>query len=189
MENTEVTKVPFETVRIPDNTKFIGEEVLVSDGVDGTRIVVSIDGHVTSDRTVAPKNAVIYYGTKEVEDDFTSEPPQEEPEKQPPVNTETVTNPSQPITTPDFNQPQGRLEQSSVNLMETSSMNSPVLKKAALEFARLLVFALPGFLITVLTNNPELGGSLGATILLVLKSVDRAIHEDKTNDIKGLLPF
>ena len=66
MENTEVTKIPFEVNRIPDGDKPVGEEVVVQDGVDGTRTVVTVDGHITSDRTVAPKNAVIYYGTKEV---------------------------------------------------------------------------------------------------------------------------
>lgn len=68
-------------------------------------------------------------------------------------------------------------------------MNKAVLKKAGLEFARLLVFSIPGLLITVLTNNPELGGTSGGLILAVLKSYDRGVHEDKTNNVKGLLPF
>lgn len=68
-------------------------------------------------------------------------------------------------------------------------MNTVVLKKAALEFARLVVFALPGILIAVLTSNPELGGAYGALILGILKSIDRGIHEDKTTEAKGLLPF
>jgi len=68
-------------------------------------------------------------------------------------------------------------------------MNAVALKKAALEFGRLLVFALPGLLITVLSNNPELGGSVGVLLLAVLKSVDRGIHENPSTDAKGLLPF
>lgn len=68
-------------------------------------------------------------------------------------------------------------------------MNAQAFKKAALEFARLVVFAIPGLLITVFTNNPELGGSAGALILAVLKSVDRGIHENPSTDAKGLLPF
>lgn len=68
-------------------------------------------------------------------------------------------------------------------------MTSTVLKKTGLELARLLVFALPGLLITVMTNNPELGGSLGTVILALLKSIDRGIHEDKSTTSTGLLPF
>lgn len=68
-------------------------------------------------------------------------------------------------------------------------MTSAVLKKAGLELARLVVFALPGLLITVMTNNPTLGGSLGTVILALLKSIDRGIHEDTSTSAKGLLPF
>lgn len=67
MENTEITKIPFEVNRIPDSTKPVGEEIVVQDGVYGTRTIITFDGSITSDRTIAPKNAVVYYGTKEDE--------------------------------------------------------------------------------------------------------------------------
>ncbi len=68
-------------------------------------------------------------------------------------------------------------------------MTKEVLQKGALEFMRLVIFAIPGVLITVITNNPELGAGYGAIILGVLKSIDRGIHEDKTTPVNGLLPF
>lgn len=107
MENTEVTKIPFETTRIPDSSRAVGDDIVVSDGVDGTRTVVTIDGHVTSDRTIAPKNAVIYVGTRE-DDEITPDSPQDETAKQPSENVEVDTNPSEPVTTPNPDQQQGR---------------------------------------------------------------------------------
>ena len=107
MENTEVTKIPFETTRIPDSSRAVGDDIVVSDGVDGTRTVVTIDGHVTSDRTIAPKNAVIYVGTRE-DEEITSEPPQDETAKQPSENVEVDTNPSWYVPTPNLYQQQGR---------------------------------------------------------------------------------
>lgn len=204
MENTEVTKIPFETTRVPNGDKPKGYEEVISDGVDGTRTVVTVDGHVTSDRTIAPRNQVVYFGTKEEGEDTdsissgraedsvisnskeavsTPERPQEETTKDTPKTEGVDTNSLIPPSVDVSIQPQGRFS----NIKD--NMNSTALKKAALEAGRLLVFAIPGILITVLTNNPEFGGSLGATILLVLKSIDRGIHEDKTNDVKGLLPF
>lgn len=205
MENTEVTKIPFETVRVPNGDKPEGFEEVISDGIDGTRTVVTIDGHVTSDRTVAPRNQVIYYGTKSDGEDAdsissgnaadpvvhnttetvsTPESPQEETQKDTPEKVEEDKDTSSTPSTSNSNQSQGRL-----NEKGAFSMNTPGLKKAALEAVRLLVFAIPGILITVLTNNPELGGSLGGTILLILKSLDRGIHESPSTPVKGLLPF
>lgn len=63
------------------------------------------------------------------------------------------------------------------------------LKKALKEFGRLLVFAIPGILIQVFTDNPALAASYGATILVVLKSVDKYIHTDPNTNLIGLLPF
>jgi hypothetical protein len=185
MEDTEVTKIPFEVNRIPDSTKPVGEEIIVQDGVDGTRTVVSIDGHVTSDRTIAPKPSVVYYGTLEEENVSTSELPQEETPEQPTPNVEVDKDSFVPPITGYLNQSQGRFSENK----EILGMNVTTLKKAGLEFARLLVFAIPGLLITVLTNNPELGGSAGTIILALLKSVDRGIHEDKSTPSTGLLPF
>lgn len=109
MENTEVTKIPFETTKIPDSSRAVGDDIVVSDGVDGTRTVVTVDGHVTSDRTIAPKNAVVYVGTRE-DDEITPEPPQEEPEKQPPVVVEPTPNPPTDPKDDDLNQLQGRFD-------------------------------------------------------------------------------
>lgn len=211
MEKTEETVIPFETVRVPDGDKPKGFEQTISDGVDGKRTVTySENGQVLSDRTKHPKNKVVYYGTKEegektdslssgtasdatqgnsTQTVSTPERPQEESEKQPPENDESDKDSFVPAETYKSNQSQGRLSQLGGKLKEMFNVNVQALKKAALEAGRLLVFAIPGILITVLTENPELGGSLGATILLVLKSIDRGIHEDKTTPSTGILPF
>lgn len=185
MEETTVTKIPFEINRIPDNTRFVGEEIVVQDGVNGTHTVTTVDGHVTSSRTVAPKNSVVYYGISEREDVSTHEPPQEEIKKHTPENVEVNEDSFIPTKSPKSHQPQGRLSQTK----EIFNVNVTTLKKVALEAGRLLVLAIPGILITVLTDNPGLGGSVGATILLVLKSLDRGIHEDKSTASTGILPF
>jgi len=71
---TVVTDVPFETTRIPDPSKLIGEEVIVNDGVLGKRTIVTrvtytngveTNRSVVSDKTTIPTNKVIYFGTKE----------------------------------------------------------------------------------------------------------------------------
>ena len=90
-----------------------------------------------------------------------------------------------PTKSPKSHQPQGSFLQTK----EIFNVNVTTLKKVALEAGRLLVLAIPGILITVLTDNPGLGGSVGATILLVLKSLDRGIHEDKSTASTGILPF
>jgi hypothetical protein len=108
--------------------------------------------------------------------------------EQPSLNAEVDTlSPSVPET-PNPVQPQGR-DTEDGGITKETNMNVTALKKAALEAARLLVFAIPGILITVLTDNPSLGGSLGGTILLILKSLDRGIHENTATPVKGLLPF
>lgn len=53
---------------------------------------------------------------------------------------------------------------------------------------RLVVFALPGGLITLLTSDPSLGFGYGVPILALLKFVDKYIHESPSK-LKGLLPF
>lgn len=185
MEDIEKTVIPFETTRIPDSAKPVGEEVVVEDGVDGVRIVTRVGGQIVSDKTTHPKKRVIYFGTNEI----TSDVPQEESPEQTPLNTEVDTLPPLVPTTPNSDQYQGRdTEYVGKNKLGVT-MNVDTLKKAGLEFARLLVFAIPGILITVLTANPELGGSLGATILLVLKSIDRGVHESDATPKTGLLPF
>lgn len=68
-------------------------------------------------------------------------------------------------------------------------MNKTKLIAAGKEALRILVFALPAILIQVFTDNPALAGTYGGTILLILRSWDKAIHEDKSTETKGLLPF
>lgn len=189
MEEKEVINIPFETTRVPFGDKPEGFEEIIEDGVDGNRTIVRVDGQIVSDKTKHPKNKVIYYGTKQVEDVSTPEPPQGSVEIQPPVNTQVDSNSFVPPITGYRENHQGRFSQLGGKIKEVLNINTTALKKAALEAGRLLAFSIPGILITVLTDNPELGGSLGATILLVLKSIDRGIHEDKTTPAQGLLPF
>lgn len=207
MSKTEETTIPFETVRVPNGDKPKGFEQVITDGVNGLRTVTySDDGQILSDRTKHPRNKVVYFGTKEegeqsdslstgdaddatqgnsTETVSTPESPQEETKKDSPEKDETDEDSFKPAETYKSHQSQGGF----VNIKGISNMNLDTLKKAALEAGRLLVLAIPGILITVLTDNPELGGSLGATILLVLKSLDRGIHEDKSTESNGILPF
>lgn len=60
--------------------------------------------------------------------------------------------------------------------------------KTLKEFARLLIFALPAILIQLLTNDPALAGQYGVSALILLKTLDKAIHEGN-NQYKGILPF
>jgi len=68
-------------------------------------------------------------------------------------------------------------------------MNKETIKKALLEAGRLVVLAIPGILIQVVSNDPALAASYGGIILLILKSLDRGVHESKTTDATGVLPF
>lgn len=210
MADTTETVIPFETVRVPNGDKPKGYEEVISDGVDGKRTVTkNEDGQVTSDRTEPARNQVIYFGTKEDGEDgdtlstgtagdatqgnstetvSTPDSPQEETSKDTPENRETDKDSFVPPITGYSNQSQGRFSGLRA-LFNGDNMNLVALKKAALEAGRLLVLAIPGILIAVLTDNPELGGTLGATILLVLKSIDRGIHEDPATKANGLLPF
>ena len=61
----------------------------------------------------------------------------------------------------------------------------PMLK----ELGRLVVFSLPGALILLLTENPELAGQYGIAILFVLRAVDKGLHESEEVKVKGLVPF
>lgn len=207
MSDTEETTIPFETVRVPNGDKPKGYEEVISDGVDGKRIVTrNEDGQLVSERVTPAKNEVVYFGTKEEGEDgdtlssgtagdetisqsiepvSTPEPPREQTEKETYQNGDTHKYEPLVSATDDSIQQQGRFSENK----EIFNMNSVALKKAALEAARLVVFALPGILITVFTDNPSLGGSLGGTILLILKSLDRGIHESPATPVKGLLPF
>lgn len=57
------------------------------------------------------------------------------------------------------------------------------------EILRLAVFALPGALILLLTQSPEIAGQWGVPILFLLRAVDKGIHETETVAAKGLVPF
>jgi hypothetical protein len=216
MSKTTEEKIPFETVRVPDGTREVGDELNVSMGVDGKRITTTDDsGNVTSVKVTPAKNEVIYFGTKEKGEDSDvlstgtagdvtqgnstesvssdsneskgedASSASESDEKEDPKKEESDEDSFKPAESYKPHQSQGGF----VNIGAFKSVNTTALKKAALEAGRLLVLAIPGILITVLTDNPELGGSLGATILLVLKSLDRGIHEDKSTASTGILPF
>lgn len=72
-------------------------------------------------------------------------------------------------------------------------MNTERLKLAALEFGRIVVLALPSFLVGLaiqyLTKNPELSTGVGAFVLTALKAYDRGTHEDPTTKSTGIVPF
>ena len=57
------------------------------------------------------------------------------------------------------------------------------------EIARLVVFSLPGALILLLTNSPELAGIFGVPILYILRAVDKGIHDNPEVKSNGLVPF
>lgn len=57
------------------------------------------------------------------------------------------------------------------------------------EIGRLIVFSLPGALILLYTENPELAGAWGLPILYILRAVDKAIHESQDTKAQGLVPF
>lgn len=57
------------------------------------------------------------------------------------------------------------------------------------EIGRLFVFAIPGALILLLTESPEIAGQWGIPILFLLRAVDKGIHENENTGAKGLVPF
>ena len=57
------------------------------------------------------------------------------------------------------------------------------------EAGRLVVLAIPGVLIQLVTNDAELAVWGGGALLTLLKGWDRAIHEDPNTERTGLLPF
>lgn len=68
-------------------------------------------------------------------------------------------------------------------------MNKQALVKALKEAARLLVFAIPGILIQVVSGDASLSAAYGGAILTVLKSVDKYIHTNQNINAVGLVPF
>jgi len=71
-------------------------------------------------------------------------------------------------------------------------MNSNV-KTAVLEFLRLVVLAIPSFLVGLAvqawTNDPQFSTGIGAIVLGILKSYDRSVHENPTTPSTGIVPF
>lgn len=61
--------------------------------------------------------------------------------------------------------------------------------KSMLELLRIGVFALPGLLIQILTNDPALAFGYGIPVLGALKSIDKYLHENPDIKLTGLLPF
>lgn len=57
------------------------------------------------------------------------------------------------------------------------------------EAARLVLFAVPGILIQIISNNPNLTLGYGSVILAVLRSIDKAVHDNPNISLPGLLPF
>jgi len=57
------------------------------------------------------------------------------------------------------------------------------------EIARQLIFAIPGIAIVVISSDPVLASGIGAIILMVLRAIDKAIHDNKNTSSNGLLPF
>lgn len=68
-------------------------------------------------------------------------------------------------------------------------MNKKPLKEALKEIVRLVVFSLPGALVLLLTQSPELAGAFGVPLLYVLRALDKGIHEDESTEAQGLVPF
>jgi len=68
-------------------------------------------------------------------------------------------------------------------------MNKKTLIDGLKEVARLLIFSLPGALILLLTQSPELAGAYGVPILYLLRALDKGIHDNEEVAAKGLVPF
>ena len=68
-------------------------------------------------------------------------------------------------------------------------MNKVALAAALKEIGRLTLFSLPGALILLFTENPELAGLWGLPILYILRAIDKGIHEDESINANGIVPF
>ena len=67
-------------------------------------------------------------------------------------------------------------------------MKNKTFVDALKEIGRLVVFSLPGALILLFTQNPDLAGAYGIPLLFILRAIDKAIHDDDTEK-QGLVPF
>ena len=68
-------------------------------------------------------------------------------------------------------------------------MNKVTLVAALKEIGRLALFSLPGALILLFTENPELAGLWGLPVLYILRAIDKGIHEDENINANGIAPF
>ena len=68
-------------------------------------------------------------------------------------------------------------------------MKNKTFVSALKEIGRLIVFSIPGALILLLTESPEIAGAYGVPLLFVLRAVDKGIHENESTDKQGLVPF
>ena len=68
-------------------------------------------------------------------------------------------------------------------------MNKVTLVASLKEICRLTLFSLPGALILLFTENPELAGLWGLPILYILRAIDKGIHEDESINATGIAPF
>lgn len=68
-------------------------------------------------------------------------------------------------------------------------MTKKPLLEALKELGRLLIFSVPGALILLFTQSPELAGAYGVPLLYLLRTLDKGIHEDVNTAATGLVPF
>lgn len=62
--------------------------------------------------------------------------------------------------------------------------------EALKEVARLIVFAIPAIVIQVVSSNPGIAETaIGGILLLLLRGIDRGIHENPKVESNGLVPF
>lgn len=95
-DETKTETIPFEITRRPDVDRLVGDEIVIEDGVNGSRVIVTrityTDGketkrEVITDKTTAPKNKVVFYGTKEPEQPEEELPHENNEKPSEPTNT------------------------------------------------------------------------------------------------------
>lgn len=68
-------------------------------------------------------------------------------------------------------------------------MNHKAIINGLKELGRLIVLGIPALVIQIISGNSALAASYGGTVLFVLKSIDRYIHDNPKINKNGLLPF
>lgn len=117
-------------------------------------------------------------------------PPVVPPVVAPPV-TPPVVPPVEPPVTPPVIPPvvPPVVEKPPVTPVQPVDKSVSPFRKAFLELLRLFVFAVPGVLVQLLTNNPALALGYGAPVLALLRTADAYIHANPNTNLNGLLPF